>query len=73
MKHIFKRLFRVYAHIYYSHAREVMDLGIEAHLNTAFKHFYLFIREFNLVEEKELVPLETKINQILEKEGLVSN
>ncbi len=37
VKNIFKRLFRIYAHIYYSHAQEVMDLGVEAHLNTAFK------------------------------------
>lgn len=54
VKNIFKRLFRIYAHIYYSHAQEVVDLGVEAHLNTAFKHFYLFIKEFDLVETKEM-------------------
>jgi MOB kinase activator 1 len=64
VKNIFKRLFRIYAHIYYSHAQEIIDLGVEAHLNTAFKHFYLFIREFDLVEPKEMAPLEHTIEEI---------
>jgi MOB kinase activator 1 len=64
VKNIFKRLFRIYAHIYYSHAQEIVDLGVEAHLNTAFKHFYLFIREFDLVEQKEMAPLEHTIGEI---------
>lgn len=37
IKQIFKRLFRVYAHIYYSHFEKIVDLGEEAHLNTCFK------------------------------------
>ena len=39
---IFKRLFRVYAHIYHSHFRSICALGEEAHLNTCFKHFMYF-------------------------------
>lgn len=39
---IFKRLFRVYAHMYHSHFRHVCALGEEAHLNTCFKHFVYF-------------------------------
>jgi hypothetical protein len=34
VKNIFKRLFRVYAHIYYSHFHKIVSLGEEAHLNT---------------------------------------
>lgn len=34
---IFKRLFRVYAHIYHSHFQKIVSLGAEAHLNTCFK------------------------------------
>jgi len=67
VKTIFKRLFRIYAHIYYSHAQEIVDLGVEAHLNTAFKHFYLFIEEFDLVEPKEMAPLEHEIEEIHKK------
>ena len=39
---IFKRLFRVYAHIYHSHFKHVCALDEEAHLNTCFKHFMYF-------------------------------
>ena len=28
----------------------------EAHLNTAFKHFYVFVEEFDLIEFKDLQP-----------------
>ncbi len=42
VKVIFKRLFRVYAHIYHSHFKNVCSLGEEAHLNTCFKHFMYF-------------------------------
>ena len=41
-KTIFKRLFRVYAHIYHSHFKQVVSLDEEAHLNTCFKHFIFF-------------------------------
>lgn len=69
VKTIFKRLFRIYAHIYYSHAQEIVELGVEAHLNTAFKHFYLFIREFDLVDPKEMAPMQHHIDKINAKLG----
>ena len=43
-KTILKRLFRVYAHIYHAHFRDVVRLTEEAHLNTSFKHFIYFIQ-----------------------------
>ena len=64
VKNIFKRLFRVYAHIYYSHFQKIVSLGEEAHLNTCFKHFYYFITEFQLVEKKEMAPLQELIDQL---------
>jgi MOB kinase activator 1 len=54
---IFRRLFRVYSHIYYSHFERIRDLQEEAHLNTAFKHFMLFAWEFDLIQPAELAPL----------------
>lgn len=42
VKIIFKRLFRVYAHIYHSHFPKIVSLKEQAHLNTCFKHFILF-------------------------------
>ncbi|CAH8530198.1 unnamed protein product [Schistosoma turkestanicum] len=62
VKVILKRLFRVYAHIYYQHFSEVRDLQEEAHLNTSFKHFIYFVLEFNLVQKRELVPLQHLID-----------
>mmetsp|Transcript_20378 Transcript_20378/g.51448 ORF Transcript_20378/g.51448 Transcript_20378/m.51448 type:complete len:224 (-) Transcript_20378:107-778(-) len=57
VKNIFKRLFRVYAHMYHSHVESVVAGGLEPHLNTCFKHFMCFITEFSLIERKELEPL----------------
>ncbi|RKP10771.1 Mob1/phocein [Thamnocephalis sphaerospora] len=54
---LFKRLFRVYAHIYHAHFDAVLALSEEAHLNTSFKHFVLFAREFDLLDTKELRPV----------------
>jgi len=63
-KNIFKRLFRVYAHIYYNHFEKVVELSAEAHLNTCFKHFIFFVLGFDLVDAKELAPLEELINEM---------
>jgi MOB kinase activator 1 len=70
---IFKRLFRVYAHIYYSHFQKVVSLGEEAHLNTCFKHFYYFIVEFDLVNDKEMAPLQDLIDNLILKKGVQHN
>ena len=59
---IFKRLFRVYAHIYHSHFPQVIELGSEAHLNTSFKHFIYFVLEFDLIQRKELEPMQELID-----------
>ncbi|KAM3419413.1 hypothetical protein BST61_g5342 [Cercospora zeina] len=49
---IFKRLYRIYAHIYCHHYSVIRGLGLEAHLNTGFKHYVLFVEEFGLADEK---------------------
>lgn len=68
-KTILKRLFRVYAHIYHQHFPEVVQLGEEAHLNTSFKHFIFFVQEFNLIERRELAPLQELIDKLTAKEA----
>ncbi|KRX52925.1 Serine/threonine-protein phosphatase 2A catalytic subunit beta isoform [Trichinella sp. T9] len=65
---IMKRLFRIYAHIYYQHFENVERLKEEAHLNTSFKHFILFVQEFNLIEDKDLQPLQEVIERLTSKE-----
>lgn len=64
VKVIFKRLFRVYAHIYHSHFQKIVSLKEEAHLNTCFKHFIYFTQHFNLIDKKELAPLQELIDSI---------
>eukprot|EP01126_Amoeba_proteus_P007631 TRINITY_DN12740_c0_g1_i3.p1 TRINITY_DN12740_c0_g1~~TRINITY_DN12740_c0_g1_i3.p1 ORF type:complete len:131 (+),score=22.95 TRINITY_DN12740_c0_g1_i3:395-787(+) len=68
IKNIFKRMFRIYAHIYYSHFGQIVSLGEEAHLNTCFKHYYYFIEEFDLVDKKELAPLQDLINGLTSRD-----
>jgi len=65
---IFKRLFRVYAHIYHSHFEKIVGLGAEAHLNTCFKHFIYFVKEFKLIDQKELAPLDDLMDSLMGKD-----
>ena len=65
VKDIFKRLFRVYAHIYHHHFQQIVAVQAEAHLNTCFKHFIYFVVEFELIDKKELAPLEDLIKDMM--------
>lgn len=63
VKVIFKRLFRLYAHVYYSHFDQLKAIGANAHLNTCFKHFVFFVQEFKLIDEEEMQPLKKLIDR----------
>jgi Mob1/phocein family len=64
VKVIFKRLFRVYAHIYHSHFKHVCSLGEEAHLNTCFKHFMYFAQASAVMAERHICrPLATLVTR----------
>lgn len=65
VKNIFKRIFRLYGHIYYSHFDKIQDIGAEPHLNSCFKHLIYFIQEFSLVDPKELAPLRKLIDKLM--------
>jgi len=69
IRNIYKRLFRLYAHIYYSHFEKIRSIGANAHLNTCFKHFVYFILEFNLVDKKGMAPLEKFIEKFKNADG----
>lgn len=62
---IFRRLFRVYAHVFYSHHERVVELTFDGHLNSCFKHFMYFILEYELVRAEELQPLQPLIDKLL--------
>jgi len=69
VKTIVRRLFRVYAHLYSNHFEQICALGIEAHLNTSYRHFFLFINEFNLIDARELAPLDELNEAILAEDN----
>lgn len=69
VKNIFRRLFRVYAHIYHCHFERMSALGAEPHLNTCFKHYMYFVYEFNLIPRREeLAPLQELIDKLMERD-----
>lgn len=68
VKQMCKRMFRIYAHIYCHQFSIVIALGEEAHLNTSFKHFIFFTREFDLLEQRELGPVKELIDSMMASE-----
>jgi len=66
-RQMFRRLFRVYAHIYIQHMPHIRSLNEEAHLNTSFKHFIFFVQEFQLISKPELEPLQKIIDCLTNK------
>uniref|UniRef100_A0A7S4F664 Mob1/phocein family protein n=1 Tax=Chrysotila carterae TaxID=13221 RepID=A0A7S4F664_CHRCT len=70
VRNIFRRLFRIYAHIYYCHFERMSALGAEPHLNTCFKHYMYFVYEFQLIPKKEeLAPLQELIDKLMERDA----
>jgi MOB kinase activator 1 len=69
VRQIYKRLFRLYAHLYCHHAEKVKGIGANAHLNTCFKHFIYFCLEFNLMDQVDLAPLDRLIVKMRENDA----
>ena len=65
-----KHLLRVYAHLYHHHIQRFVQLDAEAHLNTCFKHFLYFTKEFKLVNDREYAPLQNTIDTMLSMDGI---
>ena len=65
VKNIMRRLFRVYAHCFHSHLENFTELDTLRHLNTSFKQFIFFTKEFNLIASDQLEPLKPIITEIL--------
>lgn len=63
VKDIFRRLFRVYAHLYLSHSQQIEQENFAAHLNTCGRHFVFFVQEFDLIDKKQLEPLASLIDE----------
>ncbi|XP_015917788.1 MOB kinase activator-like 3 [Parasteatoda tepidariorum] len=65
-KKILTRLFRVFVHVYIHHFDRIVAIRAEAHVNTCYKQFYYFVKEFCLVSERELEPLVEMTRRICE-------
>merc|ERR1712150_270687 len=67
---IYSRMFRVFVHVYIHHFDRLQELGqdqglnAEANVNDCFKHFYYFVKEYQLIEEKDYEPLKALIGKI---------
>lgn len=61
---ILTRLFRIFVHVYIHHFDRIVAIGAEPHVNTCYKHFYYFVREFDLVSSKELEPLKEMTSHV---------
>jgi MOB kinase activator 1 len=70
VRKIFRRLFRVYAHLYFHHAVDLEKVSAVVHLNTSYQHFLLFVTQFRLVDSKELEPLKDLNDALIEKSRL---
>ena len=64
IKKIFRFLFHIISHIYQSHYEHISTLQELTVLNTLFIHFMYFQSEHNLLESKEVQPLEDLIKSL---------
>ena len=54
VKKIHKQLFHIMAHMYHSHYKELLHLKLNSYVNSIYLHFYLFNRNFNILDEKDI-------------------
>eukprot|EP01102_Stenamoeba_stenopodia_P009094 TRINITY_DN2665_c0_g1_i1.p1 TRINITY_DN2665_c0_g1~~TRINITY_DN2665_c0_g1_i1.p1 ORF type:complete len:414 (+),score=80.92 TRINITY_DN2665_c0_g1_i1:478-1719(+) len=57
VQQILKKMARVYTHIYCHHLQKIQDIGADKEINSHFKRFYTFVKEYNLVEDQEFEPV----------------
>ncbi|KAF4919259.1 putative maintenance of ploidy protein mob1 [Colletotrichum viniferum] len=69
VRQIFKRMYRVYAHVYCHHYSIIRELGLEPHLNTSFKQYVLFVDEHKLASGKDFYgPLNDLAEKMIESD-----
>ncbi|GAA5812301.1 hypothetical protein MFLAVUS_005752 [Mucor flavus] len=71
VRRIFGQLFRLFAHIYHHHYDKILSLHEEPHLNSLFAHFISFAKEFDLLDKKEIQPLQELIDTMVD-DGVIS-
>ena len=71
VKNITRQMFRIFAFIYYNQFDKIVHLSLEAHFNSFFAHFVSFIKEFGLLDQRELEPLQCLIDSF-EQQGKIN-
>lgn len=61
---LFRRLVRVYGHLYCHHAETLAALGATGHVDACFRHLHAFVMHHGLVEAKELAPLAATLERL---------
>lgn len=64
LKRVQKLLFHVVAHIYHSHFREIVLLGLHAHLNSIFAHIIEYNFFYHILEDKEVEVLQDLVKAL---------
>ncbi|KAF8349492.1 Mob1/phocein [Amanita rubescens] len=54
VKHVYRQLLRVFAHIYHAHYPQILHLRSEPHFNSLFAHFLSFGKEYELLDVKDI-------------------
>ena len=54
VKHVYRQLLRVFAHLYHAHYEQILHLRSEGHFNSLFAHFLAFGKEYELLEIKDI-------------------
>ena len=54
VKHVYRQLLRVFAHLYHAHYPQILHLRSEGHFNSLFAHFLAFGREYELLDPKDI-------------------
>ncbi|KAL0474533.1 Mob1/phocein [Neurospora intermedia] len=59
---IFRQMFRVYAHLYWSHFDDMFCLNLEKSMNSCFSHFILTATTLGLLKKTDLEPMQPLID-----------
>lgn len=62
---IFRRFFRVYAHIYHNHYKEMEQMEAVEHLNHVFKKFAIFCKMNKSLPDQEIEPLKDLVGMMV--------
>jgi hypothetical protein len=72
VKKIHKHLFQILAHMYHSHYKELLQLKLNAYVNSIYLHLLLFGKSFNLLEDKDIEVMD-QLNKALMNKYLIDN